>query len=162
MGCNVVDPSHPGALRLRMTRGILVGPLCWAVFILLQLLGAFDGIDRKLYDARYGLRGERPASDRIALVAVDDRTIASFEHRWPLSRDVFALLLDGMQAAGPSAIGMLGTIELRWVQAGGGTREHFEGPPWLQVLTESIFHRPNPKHTGWGLAAGLYDRGRGR
>jgi CHASE2 domain-containing sensor protein len=63
--------------RLGVNRGIAVALLCWAALSALQLLGAFDALDLRLLDWRFQLRGTRAASDRIAIVEIDDATVAS-------------------------------------------------------------------------------------
>jgi CHASE2 domain-containing sensor protein len=69
------------------------------------LFGAFETYDLRLLDLRFQLRGERPASDRIALVEVDDATIEAYG-RWPLRRDQYGLLIEALANGGARAIGL--------------------------------------------------------
>lgn len=96
---------HPKVRRLRFRQGVLLSLFCWLLLSVLHLTGAFGVIDLKLVDIRFRLRGERKASDRIALVEVDDATIAAYE-RWPLSRDTYALLIAAIADAGARGIGV--------------------------------------------------------
>jgi len=71
------------------------------------LLGWFSGLigaaDRQLYD--WALRAwPRAAGGEVAIVAVDDRSLAALG-RWPWSRRIHARLLDRLREAGVAAIG---------------------------------------------------------
>lgn len=77
----------------------------WLILSLAYLLGAFEPIDLRLLDARFKLRGERPAGDRVVLVGVDDETIRGYG-AWPLPRDAYALLISALEDAGARAIGV--------------------------------------------------------
>ena len=85
--------------------GAAAGVACAALLAAAQLSGAFQGFDLRLLDWRFRLRGERPASDRIALVAIDDATIRAFGG-WPLPREQYALLIETLEDAGARAIGI--------------------------------------------------------
>jgi len=79
--------------------------LSLALSALALVLGAMVGlgrIDLVLYDAAQSLR-ERPAPDDIAIVAIDDESIAAIG-RWPWRRAVLATLLDRVAAGHPRAI----------------------------------------------------------
>ncbi len=82
--------------------GIALG--VWALLTAFQGFGVLRIPDLKLLDWHYQLRGERPASDRLALVAVDDATISEYG-RWPLPRETYAVLLAALQASGVRAVG---------------------------------------------------------
>lgn len=77
---------------------------CWAVVVVLALLGAFDLLDLRIHDWRYRLRGPISASPRIALVEVDDATIAAYGS-WPLPRQTYALLITALEGARAQAVG---------------------------------------------------------
>jgi len=76
------------------------------VAIAVMALSATDlvsGLDRKAYDL--GVRASnRTPSDRIAIIAIDDASIANIG-RWPWPRDVHAKLIDMLSAAQPKVIG---------------------------------------------------------
>jgi len=86
--------------------GVASGLLCWVVIVLLQHSGAFRSQDRVLGDIRYALRGERRASDSIAIVGIDEATIRALGGRWPPSRANYALLIKALERGGASAIGV--------------------------------------------------------
>ena len=62
----------------------------------------FQGLERAAYDM--GVRGhDRPPSDRIAIVAIDDESIANMG-RWPWPRTKQAALLDKINAGQPRLV----------------------------------------------------------
>ncbi|UCF78188.1 MAG: CHASE2 domain-containing protein [Candidatus Eiseniibacteriota bacterium] len=87
-----------------VARGVVIALLCTVVLSALHLAGAFDSLDLKLTDWRYRIRGEREASDSIALIEISDATIEAYG-RWPLSRDTYALLINALADAGARAVG---------------------------------------------------------
>ncbi len=93
------------ARRIQLTGGAVVALLCWLVVAALYLGGVFQAFDLKLLDWRFRMRGERPASDQIVLVGVDDTTIRAYG-AWPLPRETYALLLDALEEGGARAIGI--------------------------------------------------------
>lgn len=95
--------THHERLPLRL--GALLGLGCAALLGALWLLGAFHQFDLRFHDARYRLRGNRPASDRIALVEIDDATLEAYRGEWPLPRSTYAVLIDALTGAGARAAG---------------------------------------------------------
>ena len=85
---------------------ILIALLCGVGLSILDLLGGFNGADLKLLDWRFQIRGTRPASERVALVAIDDATIGAFDDRWPLPRYASAAVISALGEAGASAVGL--------------------------------------------------------
>ena len=68
-----------------------------AVLALNQLTDAVTTVERRVYD--FGsTSGNRQPSDRIAVIAIDDQSIANIG-RWPWPRDVHAQLIDKLSAA---------------------------------------------------------------
>ena len=68
-----------------------------AVLVLHQVTDAVDTLDRRFYDFASTSSGRQP-SDRIAVIAIDDQSIANIG-RWPWTRDVHAQLIDRLAAA---------------------------------------------------------------
>lgn len=62
----------------------------------------FSGLERQLYDTAISLSPRLP-SDRIAVIAIDDTSIANIG-RWPWPREVHARLIDQLSAAGAKTI----------------------------------------------------------
>lgn len=91
--------------RIAIAQGLAIAACCGALFAVVSLLHLAEAFDLKFLDWRFRLRGERPASDSIALVGVDDATIAAY-HAWPLPRDAYALLLTALEEGGARAIGL--------------------------------------------------------
>lgn len=89
--------------RLPIRFGAAIGAGCAALLAALWLAGAFDAFDQQFHDLRYRLRGSQPASDRIALVQVDDETIQAYRGEWPLPRSTYAMLVDALSGAGAAA-----------------------------------------------------------
>src|SRR5690349_17495904 len=85
-------------------RGLVSGLLGLVVALGARYLGLTQLSDLKLQDAFQRIRGEEPASDRIALVEIDDETLRAYR-RWPLPRDQYALLIDAAMEGGAFAIG---------------------------------------------------------
>ena len=76
-----------------------------ALLSVAYLGGFFQAFDLRLLDWRFRLRGERPASDSIAILAIDDATIRGYGGSWPLPRDQYALLVTALEEAGARSIG---------------------------------------------------------
>ena len=68
-----------------------------AVFVLHQATDVFGTLERRFYDFASTSSGRQP-SDRIAIIAIDDQSIANIG-RWPWPRDVHAQLIDQLSAA---------------------------------------------------------------
>ena len=56
-------------------------------------IGALDRLDRWLYDARLALSAKSGLDDRVVIVDIDERSLASLG-RWPWRRELVAQLLD--------------------------------------------------------------------
>ena len=97
--------ARRAAQRFGIRSGIAVALLCWGVLAALQLFGVFETLDLRLLDWRFRLRGARQASDRVAVVEIDDATIEDYKC-WPLPRDQYALLIEALAQGRASAVGM--------------------------------------------------------
>jgi len=95
----------PAPHRLRVVHGVAVALGCALLLAGLAQLAAFELLDLRFNDWRYRLRGPVPASPRIALVEVDDATIAAYGS-WPLPREAYAILIAALNDAGASAVGI--------------------------------------------------------
>ena len=66
-------------------------------------MGYLDSLELAVYD--WGVRGsERTVSDRVAVVAIDDKSIQNLG-RWPWPRDLHAEIYKTLSDAGPKVIG---------------------------------------------------------
>lgn len=77
------------SLAIGLTFGLLL--------VTIHALGWLQVLDLKLSDLRYRIRGERTASDSIAIVEVDDATVSAYG--WPIPRDFYAALLHALHEA---------------------------------------------------------------
>ncbi|MGE0098869.1 MAG: CHASE2 domain-containing serine/threonine-protein kinase [Hydrogenophaga sp.] len=96
MSSNKPKPKQgPG----RIWRSDAVMGLCVviAVFALHATTDLFSGLERRFYDLA-STDTDRLASDQIAVIAIDDQSIANIG-RWPWPRDVHAQLIDQLGAA---------------------------------------------------------------
>jgi serine phosphatase RsbU (regulator of sigma subunit)/CHASE2 domain-containing sensor protein len=127
------SPSQRVPARL----GAIIGASCAAVIALIWLLGGFKALDLRVTDWRYRLRGPIPASDRIAMVEIDDQTLRAFGEKWPLPRENYALAIDALTNAGAQAIG----VDLLFV---GKNPEDPDGDQLLAAVTAA---HPNLVHS---------------
>ncbi|MGV3492558.1 MAG: CHASE2 domain-containing serine/threonine-protein kinase [Ramlibacter sp.] len=68
-----------------------------AVMVLYRATDFIDTLERRLYDVASTATSRQP-SDRIAIIAIDDQSIANIG-RWPWPRDVHAELIDRLAGA---------------------------------------------------------------
>jgi serine/threonine-protein kinase len=73
-----------------------------AVLILHYATDFIGTLDRRYYDFASTASARQP-SDKIAIIAIDDQSLANIG-RWPWPRDVHAQLIDQLAAAGPKTI----------------------------------------------------------
>ena len=91
--------SNPSAKRVQFWRadwfvGVLV---VMAVFVLHSTTDFFGTLERRYYDFASTSTSRQP-SERIAIIAIDDQSIANIG-RWPWPRDVQAKLIDVLSGA---------------------------------------------------------------
>ncbi|WP_374367692.1 CHASE2 domain-containing protein [Dongia sp.] len=89
----------------------------WLGFVAAGLLGAFvallhltanaalERIEGATLDWRFMLRGAIPAPDDVAIIAIDDRSLAELG-RWPWPREKLADIVDRLGDAGATTIGI--------------------------------------------------------
>ena len=68
-----------------------------AVMLLNQVTDLIGTLERRFYDFASTSTSRQP-SDRIAVIAIDDQSIANIG-RWPWPRDIHAKLIDQLAAA---------------------------------------------------------------
>lgn len=73
-----------------------------AVLALHAATDFFSGLERRFYDLASTQTGRLP-SDRIAVIAIDDQSVANIG-RWPWPREVHAQLIDQLGAAGAKTV----------------------------------------------------------
>jgi len=67
-------------------------------------LSFFKLLELKAYDFKISLRGTRPVSDQVVIVAIDEHSLKQ-EGRWPWSRTRLAKLVDKLTESGAAVIG---------------------------------------------------------
>ena len=85
------------------TKDWFAGLLVTVVVLAAFRVGYLDSLELAVYD--WGVRGsERTVSDRVAVVAIDDKSIQNLG-RWPWPRDLHAEIYKTLSDAGPKVIG---------------------------------------------------------
>jgi eukaryotic-like serine/threonine-protein kinase len=105
--------------------GFFLTAIVAAGYILPGFLPVFEGLELKAFDRRSKLRQSLDPAQEIAIVAVDDASIAAVG-RWPWPRSRVAGLIDKLAGAGPRVIGLdivyseneqnMGLVELEALQ----------------------------------------------
>ena len=97
--------SKPGS---RLWPGALIAAAVMAVTLLLGVAGALDAFENIGYDWRMkSLRSDAKAPDEIAVVLIDDASLAAMNPlvgRWPWPRSVHADVIDFLKLGGARAI----------------------------------------------------------
>ena len=62
-------------------------------------------LEFKVFDSHFRLRGSYPPGKQIAIVAIDEKSLARYG-RWPWPRSILAALIDKIQTSGARTIGM--------------------------------------------------------
>jgi adenylate cyclase len=68
-------------------------------------LTIFELLELKAYDLKVSLRGMRPVSGQVVIIAIDERSLQR-EGRWPWPRTRLAKLVDKLTESGAAAIGL--------------------------------------------------------
>ena len=74
-----------------------------SIALLLRDTGVTIGLERQTIDARFVLRGPRPPGP-VAIVALDQKSLGSFNARPPIRRSYYAHLLDRLRSADPALL----------------------------------------------------------
>src|SRR5439155_5547589 len=127
--------SDSAARRQEIVRGLGIALLVSLLLSALHLAGAFESFDLRLLDWRFRLRGERPASDAIAIVGVDDATIHAYGS-WPVRRDQYALLISALEEARAGAI----AVDLQFPD------DLNQDPAWNHLLAQVTGNHENVVH----------------
>ena len=97
------QPLPPTRRRARPLTDAMLALVVAAVVVLAHAgTQFFSGLERQLYDAASTMTSRQP-SDRIAIIAIDDTSIANIG-RWPWPREVHARLIDQLSEGGAKII----------------------------------------------------------
>ncbi|NLY64653.1 MAG: CHASE2 domain-containing protein, partial [Alcaligenaceae bacterium] len=90
---------------------VLVCFFVLAITVLLSIWQFFPRLDARIYDLTIRLTQDRPASDKIVVIAIDDKSLEEIG-AWPWRRSVHARLLGFLQEAKAVAfdISFIGTV----------------------------------------------------
>jgi len=133
-----VARSESQTRRQQIANGVGIALLGWLLLAGLSLAGLFEAFDLRLLDWRFRLRGERPASEALAIVGVDDATIRAYG-AWPMPRDSYALLLTILEEAGARAI----AFDLQF------PADKNQDPEWNRLLTHVTSSHDNVVQAIW-------------
>lgn len=86
--------------------------LSWVLPVVLAMLGfglarlkVSEGLERRLLDARFELRGPRSVADSpLRIVTVDDQTFSDLQVKWPFRGSLYAHLIENLNRAGSRLI----------------------------------------------------------
>jgi CHASE2 domain-containing sensor protein len=92
----------PTRRRGRRADALIVLAVVVGVLALHATTDLFSGLERRFYDFA-STQTERLPSERIAIIAIDDQSIANIG-RWPWPREVHAQLIDQLKAAGAKTV----------------------------------------------------------
>ena len=92
--------------KLPARTGAAIGAACGLIVAVAGFLGWFHSIDLRLQDGFDHRRGPVTASDRIAVVEIDDQFLRAKDIIWPLPREYYAMAIDALETAGAQAIGI--------------------------------------------------------
>lgn len=98
-------PRSPSRHWLGLILALLVGGLLGGLHLAGRLPSGLEEIEATTLDWRFRLRGPLPPPDQVAIIAVDDRTLAKLG-RWPLPRATLAEAVTRLRAAGARTIGL--------------------------------------------------------
>jgi adenylate cyclase len=94
----------PPRRRIDRRLYLIAGAVVALVFALYLAAPSFlKTVENKLYDLHFGLRGARAPGDQVAIVAIDDKSLAALG-RWPWPRSLLARVVRSAGDAGAKAI----------------------------------------------------------
>ncbi len=137
----------------RLWLGLVIALLMGGALASLHLAGRLPAvlteIEGKTLDWRFRLRGALPPPPEVAIIAIDDRTLAALG-RWPLPRATLAAAVDRLRAAGARSVGLDLLLLEREAPSDGNTLS-----PGDQALRAALSQQGNAV---LGMAL-LFDRG---
>jgi adenylate cyclase len=90
-------------LGLRRQSIVLVAIMI-VVLLVISILGWLDGVELSAVNRAFQVRGPRPPSSPVIIVAIDDSTFANTGLQWPWPRTYFAQMVDRLTAGGAKVI----------------------------------------------------------
>jgi CHASE2 domain-containing sensor protein len=99
-------PALPDLRTDAVRFGLVVAALAFAFALIAPHIGLFERLELTTQDIRLRLRGQRPVHPAIVTVEIDEGSLDKYENAWPLARDYYALLINGLRNSGARVIGM--------------------------------------------------------
>ena len=93
-----MEQSASGKNRTTLLQKLVLALAAALLVVASGYAGFFEGMNTYLYDLAFRLRGSKPPSNRIVIVAIDDKTLDHLG-RWPIRRIHYASLLERTPAA---------------------------------------------------------------
>ncbi|NOX89340.1 MAG: CHASE2 domain-containing protein [Calditrichaeota bacterium] len=90
-------------------KSIVFGLVLFAIVgaYVLSITSIFRGLELKLLDFRFQLRGALPLENSpVVVIAIDDQSDLSTPHRWPWPRSYMAHVVENLERAGAAVIGI--------------------------------------------------------
>ena len=104
---------NPPAMRTRLVTGLSgLLPALATVALAIYHPSPFDRLDNNVYDAMLRTVPARHHSNQVAIVDVDERSLATIG-QWPWRRDVVAILIERIRDAGASVVALDVVFEKR-------------------------------------------------
>lgn len=97
------SPSRRAKLKVETLAALTLTLMLAATYLAARDIGPFQAIEGQALDWRFQLRGPQAVSPDIAIVAIDDRTLAELG-RWPFSRSWLAAAVNAIAQDGASSI----------------------------------------------------------
>jgi signal transduction histidine kinase len=98
-------PNPKNKCPLTVGRWLRLNVLLLGLVLLLSVSFPVSTLSQKLNDFYFHLRGPQPVSSNVALVLIDDASLAQYG-RWPWSRHLLAQLIHVVSERRPAAIGI--------------------------------------------------------
>jgi signal transduction histidine kinase/CHASE2 domain-containing sensor protein len=98
-------PNPENAAPISASRWLRLHLVLLGLVLLVNISFPVSTLSQKLNDLFFWMRGHLPASSQVALVTIDDATLAR-HGRWPWHRQELATLINTVSRARPAAIGL--------------------------------------------------------
>lgn len=101
----MTSSSSEGRGRTLASTWLAMNVLLLALVAILSLTYPVEELSRRLGDAFFRLRGDRPTSATVAMVLIDDASLERYG-RWPWPRTMLARVINAVSAQHPTSIGL--------------------------------------------------------
>src|SRR5262249_14131077 len=93
------DGQRGNRRRLSLRNALLLTVAVSAALlsVIVYATGALNGLERQTIDTRFGIRGREGPGSKVAIVAVDQKSLRSIDERLPIRRSLYARLLDQLK-----------------------------------------------------------------